>query len=235
MTDNKEAEEPEEEKRPESVMKAYKDRLKALKQARDYAAKGDIPKAVERYSTYLNNLANYFRTTEDKLSPTFFDTEKEISELLLISHTYWDLAKAYDRSPNLQGESLRCLDQFVKFSTGYKYQHINAQMMKKFIKRKQAHNLKAFQNAYQRIQVDSKGCFIATYSFGDQHEVTNDLRSFKQSIVHTKLGLIFVEKYYEFSPYLVEYFEKSPTLGKVINRILIRPTLSLIAKLTKLL
>lgn len=233
MSDKK-PEESKEEKRPESVLKAYKDRLKALKQAREYAAKGDIPKAVERYSTYLNNLANYFRTTEDKLSPTFFDTEKEISELLLISHSYWDLAKAYDRSPNLQKESIRCLEQFVKFSTGYKYQHINAQMMKKFIKRKQAHNLKAFQNAYQRIQVDSKGCFIATYSFGDQHEVTNQLRNFKRKIVNTPIGFKFVELYYLISPRIVNTFESSPKFGKLINITLIRPLLKVIAKITKL-
>ena len=222
-----------EEKLPESVLKAHKDRLKVLKQARDYAAKGDIPKAVQRYSTYLNSLANYYRTTEDKLNPTFFDAEKEISELLLISHTYWDLAKAYDRSPNLQNDSIRCLEQFVKFSTGYKYQHINAQMMKKFIKRKQAHNLKSFQNAYQRIQVESKGCFIATYSFGNQHQVTNDLRSFKSKIVNTPIGYKFIETYYSISPHFVNFFEKNPRVGNLVNLYILRPILTIIAYMTK--
>jgi hypothetical protein len=226
-------EEQQEEKRPEAIVKAYRERLKSLKQARDYAAKGDIPKAVERYSTYLNTLANYFKTTEDKLSPTFFDSEKEISELLLISHAYWDLSKAYDRSPNLQNESLRCLDQFVKFSTGYKYQHINAQMMKKFIKRKQAHNLKAFQNAYQRIQVDSKGCFIATYSFGNDHYVTNDLRLFKAKIAKYSLGFKFIEVYYSLSPRVVNIFNSYPKTGNLLNISLLRPALRLINKITK--
>lgn len=230
----KKPEEVPEEKRPESILKAYRERLKSLKQARDYAAKGDIPKAVERYSMYLNILANYFKTTEDKLSPSLFDAEKEISELLLISHSYWDLAKAYDRSPNLQSESLRCLDQFVKFSTGYKYQHINAQMMKKFIKRKQAHNLKAFQNAYQRIQVDSKGCFIASYSLGGDHEITNELRVFKSKIVRTNLGYKFTEFYYNFSPLVVEIFEKNPKCSKVINTVIIKPLLKLTAKVVKI-
>ncbi len=224
---------PQEEKRPESVLKDYRERLKSLKQARDYAAKGDVPKAVERYSTYLNTLANYYKTTEDKLSPKFFDTEKEISELLLISHAYWDLSKAYDRSPNLQKESLRCLDQFVKVSTGYKYQHINAQMMKKFIKRKQAHNLKAFQNAYQRIQVESKGCFIATYSFGNEHQITNELREFKRKIGPYTLGLKFIEFYYQISPRIVSILERNETAGNLINTYIIRPCLILINKVLK--
>ncbi|WP_127715550.1 CFI-box-CTERM domain-containing protein [Halobacteriovorax sp. HLS] len=232
---NKTPEETPEEKRPESILKAYRERLKSLKQARDYVAKGDIPKAVERYSMYLNILANYFKTTEDKLSPSLFDAEKEISELLLISHSYWDLAKAYDRSPNLQSESLRCLDQFVKFSTGYKYQHINAQMMKKFIKRKQAHNLKAFQNAYQRIQVDSKGCFIATYSFGTDHPVTNELREFKTKIVKTKIGYAFTEYYYTLSPLLVDKFEQYPKTSNFINTLIIRPLLKFITKVVKII
>ncbi len=223
----------EEKQRPERIVNAYRDRLKALKQARQYYSQGEIPKAVERYSTYLNNLASYFGVTEDKLSPAFFDTEKEISELLLVSQAYWDLSKAYDRSPNLHRESIRCLEQFVKFTNGFKYQHINAQMLRKFIKRKQAHNLKSFQNAYAKIQVESKGCFIASYSFGEDHSVTNDLRIFKQRIVPYKAGLKFIEIYYLNSPKLVYYFEKSGILGRSLNIVILRPSLFIFSKLVK--
>lgn len=226
-------EEVKEERRPESVVNAYRDRLKVLKQARDYSTRGDIPKSVERYSTYLNSLATYFKTTEDKLSPQMFDAEKEISELLLISHAYWDLSRAYDRSPNLHKESIRCLAQFVKFSVGFKFQHINAQMLKKFIKRKQAHNLKAFQQAHQKIQVESKGCFIATYSFGTDHYVTNDLRDFKQSLVKSNLGIKLVEYYYSISPRIVQILKKMGPIGTFINVTLLRPFLYLFSKLVK--
>ena len=226
--------EPEEEKRPEAIVNAYRDRLKSLKQARDYYAKGDIPKAVERYSTYLNTLASFFKIQEDQLNPSYFDPEKEISELLLISHAYWDLAKAYDRSPNLHNESLRCLDQFIKFSTGFKYQHINAMMLKKFIKRKQAHNLKAFQNAYQRLQVDSKGCFVASYSLGQSHWATNELRDFKsKTLAKNKVGFLFIEKYYQYSPRLIEVLENLGFLGKAINSFIIKPFLILLSRIHK--
>lgn len=226
---------PEEKKKPEGLTNAYRERLKALKQARQYSAVGDIPKAVERYSTYLYTLASYFGVTEDKLSPSFFDTEKEISELLLISHAYWDLSKAYDRSPNLHKESIRCLEQFVKFTNGFKYQHINAQMLRKFIKRKQAHNLKAFQNAYTKIQVDSKGCFIASYSYGTDHNVTNDLRVFKQSILRHRFGFKFVETYYNTSPIIVDILERTGIFGIILNKLFIRPTLLLISKIVRYL
>ena len=76
--------------------------------------------AVDSYNKYLGILALYFDTTEDKLSPSFFDAEKDMTELLLISHAYWDLAKAYDRSPNLHRDCLRCLEQFTRFSIGFK-------------------------------------------------------------------------------------------------------------------
>ncbi|OUR92911.1 hypothetical protein A9Q84_20590 [Halobacteriovorax marinus] len=224
-----------EERRPESVLTAYRDRLKVLKQARDYSSRGDIPKSVERYSTYLNTLATYFKTTEDKLSPALFDAEKEISELLLISHAYWDLSKAYDRSPNLHKEAVRCLDQFVKFSIGFKFQHINAQMLKKFIKRKQAHNIKAFSKAHQKIQVESKGCFIATYSFGTEHQVTNDLRDFKSILVKSKIGIRLVEFYYSTSPSVVNLFEKAGATGKYINLLFLKPFLYCFSKMVKLI
>ena len=234
MSEDNNEDKTEEKQRPEAVLNAYKDRLKSLKQARQYYAQGDIPKAVERYSTYLNVLSSYFGVTEDKLTPNFFDTEKEISELLLISQAYWDLSKAYDRSPNLHKESLRCLEQFVKFTNGFKYQHINAQMLRKFIKRKQAHNLKAFQNAYTKIQVESKGCFIASYSFGTNHEVTNQLRVFKKRILPYRAGLKFVETYYNYSPSIVNLFESSGKLGRVVNRLILKPALFLFAKMVAL-
>ncbi|ATH09417.1 hypothetical protein BIY24_16155 [Halobacteriovorax marinus] len=232
MTEEKKAPE-EEKKKPESVLNAYRDRLKSLKQARQYYSTGEIPKAVEKYSQYLNTLASYFGVSEERLSPNFFDNEKEISELLLISQVYWDLAKAYDRSPNLHRESIRCLDQFVKFTNGFKYQHINAQMLRKFIKRKQAHNLKAFQNAYTKIQVDSKGCFIASYSYGANHQVTNDLREFKKILLELPLGFKFVELYYRLSPHIVSLFEGSGSIGKLINYIALRPLLFLISLIGK--
>lgn len=184
-------------KKPEFVLKQYKERLKLLRKGQEYSQNDDIPKSVECYSQYLNALAAYFKIEEPQLHPKLFDQEKDIAEILLISHVYWDLAKAYDRSPRLAGECVRCLDQFVKFTVGFKYQYVNARMLKSYMRKRIAHHPKAFKDTYERIQVESKGCFIATDLYGENHIVTCDLRSFKTNIQHQKLGLFFIDFYYQ--------------------------------------
>lgn len=180
----------------EIVAKTYRDRLKLLRKAQEFSAADEIPKAVELYGQYLNALALYYRVDESKLSPKLFNPEKDIAELFLISHAYWDLAKAYDRSPNLHLESMRCLDQFVNFTVGFKYQYANARTIKSFIRKRLAHNPAAFKQAYERIQVESKGCFISTDLYGQSHPVTLELREWKFSIQKNTLGLIFIKFYY---------------------------------------
>jgi predicted protein tyrosine phosphatase len=185
-----------------------------------------MAQAVDSYNKYLGILALYFDTTEDRLTPTLFDAVKDMTELLLISHAYWDLAKAYDRSPNLQRDCFRCLEQFMKFSIGFKYQHVNAQIIRKFNNKKQAHNLKAFEAAYHKIQISSKRCYIATMCFGFEDEKTEVLRHFKLSISKYQLGLDFIDFYYFFSPSLVELLEKKPKLKNIFNTMVARPILS---------
>ncbi|MDC1174451.1 hypothetical protein OAT67_03610 [Bacteriovoracaceae bacterium] len=194
----KEDKESKEEKRQLEVnKKIYSDRLKMLRRAQEFSQADDIPRAVECYGQYLNALATYFKVDETKLAPDLFNQETDLAELLLISHVYWDLAKSYDRSPRLHIESIRCLDQFVKFTVGYKYQYANARMLKAFIRKKLAHNPKAFKQTYERIQVESKGCFVATDLFGENHFVTQNLRSFKANRLNNKFGLLFIEFYYQ--------------------------------------
>ncbi|MCF8058056.1 MAG: hypothetical protein K9K67_02075 [Bacteriovoracaceae bacterium] len=181
----------------EVAPKVYQDRLKLLKKAQEYSAADEIPKAVEHYSQYLNALALFHKVDESKLDPKMFDQERDIAELFLISHAYWDLAKAYDRSPNLHLESIRCLDQFVKFTIGYKFQYVNSRTIKSFIRKRLAHNPKAFKQAYDRIHVESKGCFISTELFGQEHIITNDLRVIKFRIQKNIIGRFFTRLYYD--------------------------------------
>lgn len=183
---------------PEVAPKVYQERLKMLKKAQEYSAADEIPKAVEYYSQYLNALALFHKVDEAKLDPKMFDQERDLAELFLISHAYWDLAKAYDRSPNLHLESIRCLDQFVKFTIGYKYQYVNSRTIKAFIRKRLAHNPKAFQQAFERIHIESKGCFISSQLFGPNHPVTNDLRDFKTLLLNNRLGLPIVIFYYDY-------------------------------------
>lgn len=197
-------------------MKVYRERLSALKRAQEFAHKGDVPRAVERYKHYLNCLALYFGTTEEKLKPELFDPKRDLSEMLLISHAYWDLAKAYDRSPKLQKEALRYLDQFVKFTAGFKYQHVNSRMLKKFMRQKLARNPEAFKQALDKIKLESNGCFIASHCFGADHQVTNELRLFKKTIAPFKMGRAFIGFYYDIAPSVIHLFQKSSLLTFIL-------------------
>src|SRR6056300_1192111 len=115
------------------ALERYKNRLGILKAGMDLSAKENYKDAVQNYKSYLTILANYFKTEERLLNPKLFDQKKDLTELLLISQVYWDLAKIYDRNPNLFKDCERYLNQFIKFSTGYKFQYVNSEIKRKYI------------------------------------------------------------------------------------------------------
>ncbi len=127
-----------------TIIKNYSERLLWIKKAKEHSIKDEIPKAVECYNRYLSSLAAYKQAEVENISPNLFNKESDLSELLLISQVYWDLAKAYDRNTNLHRESQNCLDKFVAFSVGYKYQYLNAELLRKFIKKKPGISTKIF-------------------------------------------------------------------------------------------
>ncbi len=218
MSDKKTASEKEDAIQAEIISKTYRDRLKLLKKAQEFSAADEISKAVELYGQYLNALALYYRVDESRLSPNLFDPEKDIAELFLISHAYWDLAKAYDRSPNLHLESMRCLEQFVNFTIGYKYQYANARTIKSFIRKRLAHNPAAFKQAYERIQIESKGCFISSDIYGPHHPITQELRDWKFTIQNSFLGLSFIKFYYNYlCPIYFSLTSNSTLFHKALN------------------
>lgn len=214
------------EKKREQVVELYRTRLSHLKRAQLLVKDDRMAQAVESYTKYLGILALYFDTTEDRLTPTLFHPEKDVTELLLISHAYWDLAKAFDRSPNLQRDCFRCLEQFVKFSIGFKYQHVNAQIIRKFNNKKQAHNPKAFEAAYNKIQISSKRCYVATSCFGEHDFRTETLRHFKLAIAPYESGKDFIDFYYKHAPSLIDLLERHPFFKWVFESFLIKPSLN---------
>lgn len=222
-----------EEELNEGVKNAYSERLKTLKLALDFVAKNDIPHSVEKFNHYLGILAAYNRTTEKHLTPKMFDPQKDISELLLISQAYWNLAKSYDKSPKLRSESMRCLQQFIAFSIGYKYQHANAQIVKKFLRSGQAHNKKAFQQAYDKINVRSKNCYLATHAYPNNKDLLDTLRGIKPTLAKYKLGQGFINRYYEVSPHIVKIFKENKSLDFIFNKLLIKPLIYLIYKILR--
>jgi len=221
------------EKKREQIIELYRTRLNHLKRAQAFAKDDKMNLAVDSYIKYLGILALYFDVTEEKLSPNMFDAEKDMTELLLISHAYWDLAKAYDRSPTLQRECLRCLEQFIKFSIGFKYQHVNAQIVRKFNQKKQAHNPKAFEAAYHKIQISAKKCYIATECFGETDHRTDMLRALKQCLSPYEWGKDFIDWYYSFSPKLIVKLQSYPKLNFILKTFLAKPALSVLVILIR--
>lgn len=222
------------EKLPKAVLLKYRERLRVLKRAQEFSKAEKVPQAVQCYQQYLKSLAAFHRVTEEQLRPALFNQQKEVAELLLISQVYWDLSKAFDRNPKLHHLSEKYLEQFIKFSLGYKYQYINAEMLRKFIKKGHAYNPKAFERAYEQIRVTSKKCYIATYAFGEEHFVTNDLRAWKSSLLNSRSGTLFVEYYYRVSPILVNIFEKHPLFGLPLKHLIVRPSIYLFSRFLKL-
>lgn len=214
--------------RSEAVVETYRKRLTVLRKAQEFSRADDIPKAVQQYNLYLNSLARFFDIKEEELHPNLFDQERDITELLLISQVYWDLAKAYDRSPKLGLESIRCLNQFAKFTQGFKYQYVNAQMLKKYIRGRLPHNIKAFESAYEKVRVEGKGCYVATCLYGANDPRTNRLRFFRDDfLLNFPAGRTFTSYYEDYSPKLVDLSLNNPLAG-LFFKLLVTPVVYLL-------
>ncbi len=210
----------------------YSKRFVPLKKAQSYNKKGDIPRAVEQHLTYLRILANYYNVDPEDIGPKLFPGEKDKAELMAIGQVYWDLAKAYDRNPKLKAKALKHLSQFVRFTVGNKWQHLNADLLRKYINKRQSYNLDAFKAAYKEIRVNSKKCYIATLCFGEDHQVTQELRAFKSIIINYSAGEQFVEAYYRISPLVVEYCEQH-FIANLCLKAVLKPIIYSFAKIIK--
>mgnify|MGYP005650806915 FL=1 len=211
------------------IISKYRTRLSVLRKAHEYSRKDDLPNMVMAYQEYLRVLSRFYNIDETDLEPSFFLESKNLAEVFLISHVYWDLAKAYDRSVKMREYSIFYLSKFSKFTIGFKYQFINSEMVRKFIEQKKVFNHELFENTYKQIRLNSNHCYIATYCFNDHHSVTKTLRLFKSKIMKYKLGDLFVEYYYRFSPPFVKKCKTNHFLGFYCKNIIFRPSLKFFA------
>ncbi|MBF0298529.1 MAG: hypothetical protein HQK51_07395 [Oligoflexia bacterium] len=207
----------------------YTHRMTYVKQAHELKYKGDFLNAIKFYNTYLKLVAEVKDVELVNLSPKHFDIKRDLTELLLISHIYWEQVKILDRSANLEKEFRRCLEKFLEFTVGLDYQIVNAEMLRKFIRKdRNVHKLE-FKEAYKRIYVDSKKCYVVSYCFGENHYITNELRNFKRLLLkmNFSLGSLFVKNYYIYSPLLVNFCGKHPNISLVITNFIFRPIILL--------
>lgn len=230
--------EPEERRRSLELQSKYNARITIAKNARLAFAAKNYPVAAKQYTEYLSVLS-HARDIEDiyALSPKDFDEKTPVSELLLISHVYWDLSKMYESSPKLAENYSKALNQFVKFTANQPYQVLNSEMVRKYIRKKKRtksvnQELVKITETYQEIFSQSKSCFVATYCFGQDHYKTNVLRDFKSELLRWPFGANVVGYYYRISPKLINIAQSNKLIDK-ITRVTIIPALSIFAFFTQ--
>lgn len=181
---------------------------------------GDFITAIRKYSEYLETMAELHKAAGMfELHPNHFNKSQDLTEMMMISHIYFELAKVYDATGKFQEECGQCLNQFALFSANQPYQVVNSEMIRKHIRKFQFKNKELFQQAYQQIFVQSRKCYVATFCFGDQHQVTLELRGFKQWLLKKPTGAFWVATYYKFSSQLVDWLPKHPLLAGLFIKV----------------
>lgn len=217
------------------LQKRYAQRITIAKRARDHFLSKDYTNALKRYTEYLEILAQ-INDLEDiySISPKLFDNRTQITELLLISHVYWEMSRIFESTPRFQTSYNKCLEQFVKFTANQPYQVFNAEMIRKYIKKNRfkSTQIQNLNKAYAQIYVQSKKCFIATHCFGDSHQVTNDLRKLKNILSNYHIGIFFIKWYYITSPKLIKFSQNHKSVD-IIIQFITKPLLSFIAKVIR--
>lgn len=228
-------EQKDKQKRRLALQAKYNQRITIAKNARELFLNKDYVNATKKYTEYLGILAE-LNDVDDiyLLKPSMFDPNKDVTELLLISHVYWEMARINEMTPKLQATYKKCLTQFVKFTINQPYQVFNSEMLRKYIKKNKNRSLQIgmLNEAYSQIFVQSRKCYIATHCFDETSPELHNLRLMKQDILRLSFGERFVEQYYKYSSPLVTKLEKRPLTSRLLKLIAL-PILKTISFLYK--
>ena len=205
-------------------------RISTVKMGKQSFDVTDYAGAVRKFTDYLMVLAEAKKCKDIySLGPEKFDTKQELTEMMMISHIYFEMARMYDAIPQFHEESKKCLDQFVRFSSNQPYQIVNSEMIRKHLKKSGFKNPDAFRNAYQQIFVQSKQCYVVTFCFGSSHPMTEHYRELKDWMLDYALGRWFVQAYYRSASVMVERYHSHP-LAHGLGRWVLSPLLVLFSK-----
>ena len=203
----------------EQQEKAEKDRQVAMfKQRMDiarmgvlYYQQGKYKEALEHFYRYLGILEQWKKVKSGQLELRHFDQKKDVAELLLLSGIFWDLAKLVDRSAKKDKSQLRInLDKFVMFAKGMPYQHMCAELVRKYLMNDKPQNRAIFKDAH--IQLGGGKCFIATavedYCAADTLFWLRKYRD--ERLLPHRMGRVFVRTYYIIGPYIARLTLRLP-------------------------
>jgi hypothetical protein len=138
----------------------YENRITVAKHGKECLDAGDYGNALKKFIDYFLILVE-LKEVKDiyELKVHMFDPKKDLTELLMISHIFFEMARMYDAVPKFQEDSKKCLDQFVHFSANQPFQVVNSEMVRKYLKKSVFKNPEVFRSAYQQIFVQSKKCY----------------------------------------------------------------------------
>jgi hypothetical protein len=208
----------------------YEHRITLVKYAKESMDIGDFANALIKYTDYLNIMAEVKQVKDFyALRPTHFDAKKDLTEMLMLSHVFFEMSRVYDAIPKYAEDSIRCIDQFINFSINQPYQVVNSEMLRKFIKKSRFKNSEAFKSAYQQIFVQSKKCYVVTFCYGSDHQVTNDFRKLKDFLLDYRLGQEFIRLYYRHSSIAVKRWQGNPMMHG-FSQLFLKPCLLLFSK-----
>lgn len=197
---------------------------KAALDAGNYAA------ALKYFTEYLSIMSEIKEVKDyHDLKVHMFDPKKDLTEIFMISQILFEMARLYDAVPKFQPESQKCLDLFLHFTTNQPFQVVNSEMVRKALKRSAFKNPDMFRNSYQQIFVQSKKCYIVTFCYGEDHEITKECRKFKDWLLTFDSGQPLVRTYYVMSSRAIPACEKYFFL-RSITQFIAKPILLLFSK-----
>ena len=211
---------------------AYKARLQHLKDAQQAFSEKDTPLAIKHYLHYLKVLQSYYGVEgEEDFSPKLFQEKNDQAEIFAISQVYWDLSRAYSQNPKTFHQTQKALGQLVRFSMGFPHRRLSADLLKKYLKKGIPHQRELFKDAYERLRLTPKGCYLATSCYGEGHPHLNKLRKIRDDLERHHFFCQLFALYYRLSPRLVTFFEGHPLGEKLFQTLLLRPLTHLLLKI----
>lgn len=213
------------------LLHKYENRITITRFGKEAFDNADYAVALGRYKEYLQIVVDYKESGEDiySLKTSHFIPEQDLTEMLMISQIYLELARIFDAVPKYREEVQKCMDQFLHFTTNQPYQVINSELLRKHMKRSNLKNFEIFSGCYQQIAIQSKKCYIVTFCYGTDHPITLEYRAFKEWMLNYRLGQEFVRLYYLFSSNLVVTWQDHPAMH-FLGRYLFSPLLKLFSK-----
>lgn len=213
----------------EQKKELFRRRLELARSGVSFMNGKNFPEAVKAFLSYLKILEEWKQVPEHGLNPTHFDLRVDKAEILLISGIYWDLTKLYDRTKSPEKYKLMkvYLTKYVVFSKGMPFQETAAETLRKYILVEKPKHVADFKGAYKSLAKNK--CFVATELVEHLEPRTLPaLRSWRDnSLRKTRLGRVFIYRYYKAGPMLALRISVWPT---PIKRILAK-TLDLWARL----